>query len=114
MLQLADVRKSFANPEGGRLPILDVAEFHVGPGEQVLLMGQSGSGKTTMLHLIAGLSLPDSGEVRLDGTDVTRLSEPQRDRFRAEKLGYIYQTFNLLPGFTAIENVVLGMSFSGR
>ena len=76
-------------------------------------MGRSGCGKTTLLHVIAGISRPDSGAVRIDGCDITRLSEAGRDRFRADKIGYVFQTFNLLPGFSALENVLLGMSFAG-
>jgi putative ABC transport system ATP-binding protein len=75
------------------------------------LIGQSGGGKTTLLHLIAGLLVPDSGSIRIDGTELTRLSEQGRDRFRAGSIGYVFQTFNLLPAFSAIENVKLGMTF---
>ena len=113
MLLLRDVKKSFVDPEGERLPILDLGEFQIAAGEQVLLMGHSGSGKTTLLHIIAGLTRPDSGLVQIDGQDITQLDEAARDRFRAAKLGYVFQTFNLLPGFTALENVLLGMSFVG-
>ncbi len=111
MLHLQDVKKSFAEPDGGRLPILDVPQFDVGAGEQVVLMGRSGSGKSTLLHIIAGISRPDSGVVKLAGSDLTRLPEAARDRFRAANLGYVFQTFNLLSGFSAIENVLLGMTF---
>jgi ABC-type lipoprotein export system ATPase subunit len=115
MLALQNVKKSFVEPGGGILPILDVPSFHVAAGEQMVLVGRSGSGKTTLLHLIAGISRPDSGSIRIDGIDIARLPEAGRDRFRADKLGYVFQTFNLLPGFTALENVLLGMSFaSGR
>jgi ABC-type lipoprotein export system ATPase subunit len=115
MLSLQNVKKSFAEPGGGRLPILDVPQFHVAAGEQMVLVGRSGSGKTTLLHLIAGISRPDQGSVRIDGVDITRLPEAGRDRFRADKIGYVFQTFNLLPAFTALENLLLGMSFaSGR
>jgi putative ABC transport system ATP-binding protein len=114
MLLLKDVRKSFREPDGSPLPILNIPEFHAAAGEQVVLMGRSGCGKTTLLHVIAGISRPDSGTVQIDGTDITRLSEAGRDRFRADKLGYVFQTFNLLPGFSALENVLLGMSFAGR
>ncbi len=113
MLQISDLRKSFREPDGSPLPILDIKEFHVGPSEQVVLMGRSGSGKTTLLHVIAGIARPDAGVVCIDGTDITRLSEAGRDRFRADKIGYVFQTFNLLPGFTALENVLLGMTFAG-
>ena len=80
-------------------------------GEQVALIGQSGGGKTTLLHLIAGLLVPDRGSIRINGTELTRLSEQGRDRFRAGTIGYVFQTFNLLPAFTALENVRLGMTF---
>ena len=111
MLFLKNVKKAFREPDGTRLPILDIAEFHVGPGEQMVLSGRSGSGKTTLLHVIAGITRPDSGEVRIDGTEITSLAEAGRDQFRAAKIGYVFQTFNLLPGFSALENVLLGMTF---
>lgn len=112
MLLLKDIKKAFTEPGGGRLPILDVPHFSVAAGEQLALVGRSGSGKTTLLHLIAGISRPDSGLVEVDGTDITRLSEAVTDRFRATKIGYIFQTFNLLPAFSALENVMLGMTFA--
>jgi putative ABC transport system ATP-binding protein len=112
MLTLENVKKSFVEPGGGRLPILDVPQFAVAAAEQMVLVGRSGSGKTTLLHLIAGIIRPDQGAIRIDGVDITRLPEAGRDRFRADKIGYVFQTFNLLPGFTALENVLLGMSFA--
>jgi putative ABC transport system ATP-binding protein len=75
------------------------------------LRGESGSGKTTFLHLIAGILAPDAGRVVLDGRDVAALGEAGRDRVRAEAIGYIFQTFNLLQGHTVLENVELGMAF---
>jgi putative ABC transport system ATP-binding protein len=114
MLLLKDVKKSYREPDGSPLPILDIREFRVAAGEQVVLMGRSGCGKTTLLHCIAGIGRPDSGVVEIDGLDITRLSEAGRDRFRADKIGYVFQTFNLLPGFSAQENVLLGMSFAGK
>ena len=114
MLLVENVRKSFRLPDGSTLDILNVPRFEVAAGEQLVLSGQSGSGKTTLLHVIAGITRPDAGSVRIDGTDITRLSEAGRDRFRADKLGYVFQTFNLLGGFSALENVLLGMSFAGR
>ena len=112
MLLLKDLRKSFVEPDGSNLPILDIKQFALAAGEQAVLMGRSGSGKTTLLHVIAGISRPDSGSVAIDGVDITRLAEAGRDRFRAEKIGYVFQTFNLLSGFSALENVLLGMTFS--
>src|SRR5262245_12665681 len=78
------------------------------------LVGASGSGKTTLLHLIAGILAPDTGQITFDQTNIAGLSEAQRDVFRGKHIGYIFQTHHLLPGFTAIENVLLGMSFTGR
>src|SRR5688572_12796090 len=114
MLVLRQVRKSFTQPDGTRLPILDIAQFEVKDGEQMVLVGRSGCGKTTLLHVIAGITRPDAGEVQVNGCDITRLTEAGRDRFRADHIGYVFQTFNLLPGFSALENVLLGMSFAGN
>ena len=97
------------------MPVLEIPHFSIQPGEQSVLIGRSGGGKTTLLHLIAGLTTPDEGSIRVGDIELTQLSEAGRDRYRAAMLGYVFQTFNLLPGFTALENVRLGMSFaSGR
>jgi putative ABC transport system ATP-binding protein len=114
MLDLKDVTKSFVQPDGEPLPVLDIPEFHVAAGEQMVLVGRSGCGKTTLLHVIAGISRPDSGKVRIDDWDITLFSEAECDRFRAERIGYVFQTFNLLRGFSALENVLLAMRFTGR
>ena len=114
MLKLHQIKKSFVQPDKQRVPILDIPEFEIAPGEQVILIGPSGCGKTTMLHTIAGITHPDSGKVFLDNVELTRYSESARDRIRANKLGYVFQTFNLLPGFSAYENVILGMTFAGK
>jgi len=112
MLSLKNIQKSYAEPNGGVLPILNIREFQLGAGEQMVLLGPSGCGKTTLLHIIAGISRADRGVIRVNGTDVGRLSEAGRDRFRAANIGYVFQTFNLLAGFSALENVLLGMTFS--
>ena len=114
MLQLTDVKKSFREPDGGVLPILDIASFQLGGGQQMVLVGRSGCGKSTLLYVISGISRPDSGRVKVDGWDITLMNEAECDRFRAEKIGYVFQTFNLLAGFTALENVMLGMRFARR
>ncbi len=114
MLHLKNVRKAYYEPGGGVLPILDVPEFQLAAAEQMVLVGRSGSGKTTLLHIIAGITRADQGEVIINGLDIRPLAEAGRDRFRAQHLGYVFQTFNLLPAFTALENVLLGMTFSGK
>ena len=111
---LENVRKSYREPNGQRLPVLNIARFEVPPGAQVVLVGQSGGGKTTLLNVISGITSVDSGRVLVDGVDTAKLNEVRRDRFRAERIGIVFQTFNLLPGFSALENVLLGMTFSGR
>ncbi len=113
-LSLKNVRKSYLLPDGTRLPILGIRSFEVKPGEQVALVGSSGGGKTTLLNAIAGITTIDEGEIRVDGIEISRLPEPSRDRFRAERIGIVFQTFHLLPAFSALENVLLGMSFSGK
>ena len=112
LLQLDQLKKSYVEPDGRVLPILNIPKYQLERGEQVVLVGPSGCGKTTLLHVIAGISRADSGTIHLDGMDVGRLSEAGRDRLRAAKIGYIFQTFNLLPAFSALENVLLGMTFA--
>ena len=111
-LLLENISKNYREPDGGSLPVLKIERFELVRGEQVALVGASGGGKTTLLNVISGITTPDSGRVVIDDTVVTGMPEPIRDRFRAERIGFVYQTFNLLPAFTALENVLLGMSFS--
>ncbi|MGC1274784.1 MAG: ABC transporter ATP-binding protein [Planctomycetaceae bacterium] len=114
-LLIEQLTKTYRQPDGGQVPVLDIERFELRRGEQAVLVGSSGGGKTTLLNVIAGLRTPDSGRVLIDDVDVTGLPEAARDRFRAERIGFVFQTFNLLPAFTALENVLLGMSFgSGR
>ena len=111
VLELQNVKKSFVMPGGDPLLILDIPSFHIDAGELVALEGQSGSGKSTLLNVISGISRPDSGHVLISGLDIVKLAESQRDRLRADRVGLIFQQFNLLPGFTALENVLVAMSF---
>lgn len=113
-IQLRQLRKRYTAPDGSTLTVIDVGTFDLADGEQVALVGSSGSGKTTLLHLIAGILTPDAGQIVFDGMDITRLSEAERDIFRGRNIGYIFQTHHLLPGFTALENVLLGMTFTHR
>ncbi|MBU4270454.1 MAG: ABC transporter ATP-binding protein [Planctomycetes bacterium] len=112
MLFLKELVKTFTQPDGSVLPVLDIPEFRVAAGEQMVLVGRSGCGKTTLLHVIAGIGRPDSGKVRIDDWDITLMPEAECDRFRADRIGYVFQTFNLLAGFTALENVLLSMRFA--
>lgn len=112
-LLLERVEKSYREPDGSRLPVLDVENFQLDDAEQVALVGESGGGKTTLLNIISGISTPDTGRVVIDGVEINLLPEAARDRFRAERIGFVFQTFNLLAAFSAFENVLLGMSFSG-
>ena len=114
MLLVENVKKSYREPSGNRLEILDVPHLSLASGEQVVIRGRSGGGKTTLLNAIAGLTTVDEGKIVVNGTDVTRLPEAVRDRFRARNIGFVFQTFNLLAGFTALENVQLGMTFTGQ
>ncbi len=111
LLEIRDLTKSFRTPDGERHEVLAVPHFALEAGRHVALRGTSGSGKTTLLHCIAGILAPDSGRVILDGLEMTALSEARRDRARAASIGYVFQTFNLLQGFTVLENVMLGMAF---
>ncbi|HXX93462.1 MAG TPA: ABC transporter ATP-binding protein [Planctomycetota bacterium] len=111
LLEISDLKKAFESPEGERTPVIDVPAFSMAGGEQLALEGASGSGKTTLLNLIAGILRPDQGQIRIDGCDLGALSESERDEFRARNLSYVFQTFNLLQGYTALENVLLGMMF---
>jgi putative ABC transport system ATP-binding protein len=118
-LRLEQLEKSYLAPDGSITPVISIDSLALADGEQVALMGSSGSGKTTLLHLIAGILRPEGGSILFDiagegATDITRLTEAQRDVFRGRNIGYIFQTHHLLAGFTALENVLLGMSFTGR
>jgi ABC-type lipoprotein export system ATPase subunit len=92
--------------------VLEIPSWRLDRGEQAAVSGPSGSGKSTFLNVMAGLLVPESGAVSVCGQDLTKLGESARDRFRAGHIGYVFQTFNLLQGFTALENVMLGASFS--
>jgi len=114
MLEIVDLKKSYVDPDGNRISIIDMPRLSISEGEQVVLRGESGGGKTTLLHLISGIVGADSGSIKLDGIELTKFSETGRDRIRAAKMGYVFQTFNLLPAFTALENVKLGMTFARK
>jgi putative ABC transport system ATP-binding protein len=105
MIEFKNVTKSYAQP------ILSIPELTIPDKSQFGVFGPSGTGKTTFLHLISGLILPTTGQIHVAGTDITTLKEAKRDVFRANHVGYIFQTFNLVEGYSALENVMLGQVF---
>lgn len=112
MIHLQNLRLSYPGPDGQAAPVLALREWRAARGEQLALVGGSGSGKTTLLNLISGLLKPDQGVVEVAGTDLATLGEARRDRFRADHIGYVFQSFHLLDGFSARENVELGAVFA--
>ncbi len=111
LLEITHLKKNYRTPDNKIHTVLDVPKFSMQPKEQVGLCGRSGTGKTTFLHLIAGILTANEGQIKLDGQDIQSMQESERDRVRANHIGYIFQTFNLLQGYTCLENVLLGMSF---
>jgi putative ABC transport system ATP-binding protein len=95
------------------LTILDGVSFRIGAGEAVAVVGASGSGKSTLLSLLAGLDMPSAGSVSLDGVVLSTLDEDGRARIRGEKVGFVFQSFQLLPALTALENVMLPLELRG-
>ena len=112
MIRLQDITKVY--PMGKReLEVLKGVNLHVKQGEMVAIMGPSGSGKTTMLNLMGCLDIPSSGTYYLDDSEVSRLSSGELAQVRANKIGFIFQTYNLLPQLSALANVELGMRYAG-
>lgn len=113
-IQLEELRVVFKDPRGNDVPVLDIGSLTLAAGRRVCLVGGSGSGKTTLLNVIAGITAPTAGRVKHGDTELTQLSEAERDAFRAKHIGYVFQSFNLLQGLTARENVALAGTFAGR
>jgi len=113
MLRCASLTKTFIS--GGRpLTVLNNITLDVEPGGFVAIVGPSGSGKTTLLGLLAGLDRPTSGTVHLDGQELGALDEDRRARLRAEKIGFVFQSFQLIPTLTALENVQVPLELRGE
>lgn len=108
MIDIKNITKSF-----GQLQVLKGIDLHIEKGEVVSIVGPSGAGKTTLLQIIGTLDKPDSGEVIIDGTDVNKLSKKQMSDFRNRKIGFVFQFHQLLPEFTALENVMIPALISG-
>jgi putative ABC transport system ATP-binding protein len=106
LVQIENLRKEFGNVRA-----LDGVSFSVEAGEWIAIMGPSGSGKTTLINILGGLDTPTSGKALVGGTDVARLDESGLAKFRAQKIGFIFQQFHLVPYLTAVENVMLAQYF---
>ncbi|WKZ13971.1 MAG: ATP-binding cassette domain-containing protein [Gammaproteobacteria bacterium] len=112
VLRASGLGKQVSSPEGP-LTILDDVDLEIRAGESVALVGPSGAGKTTLLALLAGLDRPSSGAVWLCGEDLTALDEDGRARLRGKSVGFVFQSFHLVPSLTAIENVMLPLELAG-
>jgi ABC-type lipoprotein export system ATPase subunit len=109
---LREVKKAFPLHGSPDVEVLDLEYLELPVGSCSALRGRSGSGKTTLLNLIAGVTIPTAGTIYVGDTNVFALSEARRDRFRAEHVGYVFQTFNLISALSALENVMLAMMFA--
>ena len=112
LLRAEHLGKQVSSPDGN-LTILDDVSLSIGHGESVAVIGPSGSGKSTLLGLLAGLDVPSSGSVWLDGENLSALDEDARARRRAQRIGFVFQSFHLLPGLTVLENVMLPLELGG-
>ncbi len=113
VLKAENITKEVTSPEGP-LTIVRELSLEIAAGESVAIVGPSGAGKSTLLALLAGLDTPTSGRVLLAGEDLTALDEDGRARLRAERVGFVFQAFHLIPALTAIENVMLPLELAGR
>lgn len=110
---LRDVHKSFS--EGSRKrAVLAGIDLAITSGERVALLGRSGSGKSTLLNLIAGLETPSAGEIEVAGASLGKLSEAERTRLRRDQIGFVFQSYNLIPTLTVLENILLPLELAGR
>lgn len=112
-LELRDVHRDFREGRGART-VLSGVNLKLAAGELTVLLGRSGSGKSTLLNLASGIDLPDSGEVWVDGVEITTLSEGERTLFRRSHVGFVFQFFNLIPTLTVEENLLLPLELAGR
>jgi putative ABC transport system ATP-binding protein len=111
-IELQGLRKRFQEGESERV-VLEAVDLSIASGQFVVLLGQSGSGKSTLLNLIGGIDNPSSGSVRIGGVDLTALDERRRTLFRRDRIGFIFQFFNLIPTLSVLENVTLPGELAG-
>ncbi len=112
VLKAVNLSKQVSSPEGS-LTIVDDVSLDIGAGESIAITGPSGAGKSTLLALLAGLDVPSAGKVLLEGHDLTQLDEDGRARLRAQRVGFVFQSFHLIPALTALENVMLPLELAG-
>ena len=112
MIEVSNISKQVTTTEG-TLSILQEINLSLAAGESLAIVGPSGSGKSTLLGILAGLDLPSSGSVSLNGQDITAMDEEGRAAVRAQTVGFVFQSFHLLPGLTALENVALPLELQG-
>ena len=113
IIEIKDVCKSFGE-KGNRTRVLDNISLTVEKGEFISLMGASGSGKSTLLYLIGGLDTPDSGEIFLDGRDISKMRDRELSKLRREGLGFVFQFFNLVQNLTVGDNILLPLIMDGK
>ena len=114
LIQVSNLRHRYPAPGGDQRPVLDLPEWTLAERQQIALTGDSGTGKTTLLYILAGLLPPSAGEILFQGKPLYQLSEARRDRWRAKNVGFIFQDFHLLERYTVTENIALGQLFGGR
>jgi putative ABC transport system ATP-binding protein len=113
VLEAQDLTRKVSSPEG-ELTIVSTVSLQIHAGETVALVGASGAGKSTLLAMLAGLDVPTSGRVLLDGRELTSMDEDARARLRADRVGFVFQAFHVVPSLTALENVMLPLELAGR
>ena len=113
MIQLSNI-SHYIETVDDRLTLLDNIQLEINPGQSIAITGSSGSGKTTLLGMMAGLDVPSQGSISIDGCRLTDMNEDQRALFRAKNVGFIFQSFHLLEGLTALENVLLPLELAGQ
>lgn len=112
MLEVKNLTKKFTSASGDVIALNNV-NMKVKTGEFASIIGKSGSGKSTLLSMLGALDIPTSGSIEVDGSDIAKLSANQQTAYRAKKIGFVFQYYNLIPNLTAIENVMLALEFGG-